>query len=63
MIELVCVGGPLNGQRLTVSTSESYFTSKGEAVAEPPFGSGYYAPRNRTIADRVERVLRWEGEL
>jgi hypothetical protein len=27
------------------------------------FGDGYYAPQNRVMNGRVERVLRWEGEL
>lgn len=68
MIEVLCLGGPLNGQRVKLDlekTSYTYPELAGDDLAfeVPPFGSGYYAWQKREIDGRVERVLRWEGEL
>jgi hypothetical protein len=76
MITLRCVGGPYHGRHVQVASSETQLTpamiargrirpltGEHEDLPLPTFGHGYYAPQNRTRNGRIERVLRWEGEL
>ncbi len=68
-IELVCLGGPYNGQRVRVPSTETRITpamiAGGDVgtLPEPAFGEGYYSPQDREFGGQTVRVLRWEGEL